>query len=126
MVCWLMAPEVLPDEPGEQPAPSQPALAPLQLSPFEPETVQVDTFSTSQNTFVVTPCRTICGLTSRCPVWLPDEVKAGTGYRQMEEPAEQKPGEAQVVTLETEHEALVYWMVWPEHEYVGMQEHEAY
>ena len=46
-------------------------------------------------------------------------LKLGVESRQTAEPGEQNCGETQVVTFETAHWVLVYWMVCPEQEYAA-------
>jgi len=53
---------------------------------------------------------------------LPEVLKVMAGYEQEEEPAWQKAGDTQLDTFDTWHNAFVYWIVWPEQVYAGVQD----
>src|SRR3989344_2739528 len=98
-----------------QPFPAVPAT--VHVSPLLPVTVQLVTFATSQVTWDGTSVGTMAGRAVRCPFG----AYCTWGYRQTDEPAEQKAGAVHVVVLDIVvlHEAAVSvrTIVWPEHEY---------
>src|SRR3989344_1629250 len=84
-----------------QPLPALPAI--VHVSPLVPVTVQPVTFVTFHLTWDEKPIGTIAG----CTVRWPDGAYCTSGYRQTDEPAEQKAGAVHVVTLVTLQEVSV-------------------
>ena len=111
----------LPDE-----TPPAPENVPEEVNPLVPVTEHDWALLRSQNSRTGYPERTRSGRTCRWPLRdVPFESVNDWNViltpRQVEMPGEQYCGETQVVTLLVEHDAFVYWIVLPEHEYAGVQ-----